>query len=236
MEEVFAGFAADGEAAGYVGARGEAALDGIADGHVFVLNFFADGDAFAMMLCGGGADVGKIIIEDDRAFIDTEREDEVGVHDAGVRVDHEIGIDPEIEGVALARGSDGIIERAGRIERTGLQATAFEILDGVFGVLDDAAESFVGVGNVIAAVEIIVDVHFPVAVERVDAAIEEVQFFGEFQRRDEYGNFAEKFCQRRGLAIEIDENKIFPGVDAHGNESVIGAIEIADALEFHHSF
>src|SRR5208337_1620021 len=27
----------------------------------------------------------------------------------------------------------------------------------------------------------------------------------------------------------------FPGVEAHGNEAVIGAVEIAHALEFHHA-
>ena len=139
MEEVFAGFAADGEAASDIGARTESALNRIADGHVFVLNFFADSDAFAMMLGSSGTDIGKIIIEDDRAFIDIQRKDEVGVHDAGVGVDHEIGIDPKIKGVSLACGTDGIVEGAGRIERTGLQTTALEILDGVLGVFDDAA-------------------------------------------------------------------------------------------------
>lgn len=106
VEEVFAGFAADAEAAGDVGAGVEAALDGVADGHVFVLHDFADGDAFAIVLFGGGADVGEIIVEDDGAFIGAERKNEVGVHHAFVGVDHEIRVDPEIEGAALARGAD----------------------------------------------------------------------------------------------------------------------------------
>ena len=106
MEEVFAGFAADAEAARYVGARVEAALDGVADGHVFVLDDFADGDAFAIVFFGGGADVGEVVVEDDGAFVGAEREDEVGVHHAFVGVDHEIRVDPEIEGAALAGGAD----------------------------------------------------------------------------------------------------------------------------------
>ena len=182
VEEVLAGFAADAEAARYVGAGVEAALDGVADGHVFVLDDFADGDAFAIVFFGGGADVGEVVVEDDGAFIGAEREDEVGVHHAFVGVDHEIGIDPEIEGAALAGGADfGVGVGVGR-ERAGLQAGAFEIFDGVFRVFDDAAEAFVGVGDVVAAVEIVVDVDLPVAIERVDAAVEVVELFGELER------------------------------------------------------
>src|ERR1700740_234378 len=53
MEEMFAAFTTDGEASGDVGAGAEAALHGIADGHVFVLNFFADADALAIVRGGG---------------------------------------------------------------------------------------------------------------------------------------------------------------------------------------
>ena len=236
MEEVFAGFAADAEAAGNVGAGVEAALDGVADGHVFVLDDFADGDAFAIVLFGGGADVAEVVVEDDGAFVGTERKDEVGVHHAFVGVDHEIGIDPEIEGAALARGADfGAGVFAGR-ERAGLQAGALEIFDGVFGVFDDAAQAFVGVGDVVAAVEIVVDVDLPIAIERVDAAIEVVEFFCELERGDEFGDGAEEFLERHGFAVEIDEDEIFPGVEADGDEAVVGAIEIADAVELDHAF
>jgi len=48
----------------------EASLDGIADGFVFILNFFADFDAGPIFLFGFLADVGEIVIEDDGAFID----------------------------------------------------------------------------------------------------------------------------------------------------------------------
>src|SRR6266436_2836856 len=59
MEEVFAGFATDGETPSHVGAGVEAALNGIANGHVFVLNFFADGDALAIVRFGGMADIDR---------------------------------------------------------------------------------------------------------------------------------------------------------------------------------
>jgi len=193
VEEVLTGFAADGQTAGDVSTGSQASLDGIADGHVFILNFFADGDAFAMELRSGRARVRKIIIKNDGAFIYRERENKVGVHHAGVGVDHEIRIDPQIESVTLACGANGRIESAGRVKRAGLQAGALEIFDGVFGVLDHAAEAFVGVGDVVTAIEIIVHIDFPVAVQRVDAAIEIVEFFAELKRSHEFGDFAEEF-------------------------------------------
>jgi len=72
---------------------------------------------------------------------------QVGVHDAFVGVDHEIWIDPEIEGAALARGGDagGGIGAGG--ERAGLRAGALEIFDRVLRVLDDAAQSLWACGT-----------------------------------------------------------------------------------------
>lgn len=235
MKEMLAGFAAGGEAAGHVGAGSEAALDGIADDHVFVLDLFTDSDAFAMVLCGGRAHVGKIIIKNDRALVHCKRENKIRVHHAGIGVDHEVGIDPKIEGMPLARGADGRIESAGGIEGRGLQAGTREIFDGVLVVFDDAAEALVGVGHVVAAIEIVVHIDFPVAIEGVDAAIEVVERFGELQRGGERGDFAEEFQEGRGFAVEIDEEEVFPDIEAYGNEAVIGAAEIADAFELHHA-
>ena len=69
MEEMLAGFAADGEAAGHIGTGVQAALDGVADGHVFVLDFFADGDAFFVVSFGGRTRVGEVVVEDYRTLI-----------------------------------------------------------------------------------------------------------------------------------------------------------------------
>ncbi len=103
---MFAGFAADGETSCDVSAGTEASLDGIADGFVFILNFFADFDASLIFLFGFLADVGKIVVEDDGAFIHGERDNEIRVHNAFIGVEHEIRIDPKIEGTALTRGGD----------------------------------------------------------------------------------------------------------------------------------
>ena len=71
VEEMFAGFTADRKTAGDVGAGVQPALDSVADGHIFVLNFFTDGDAFAIVSSGGGAGVGEIIVENDGALVGT---------------------------------------------------------------------------------------------------------------------------------------------------------------------
>src|SRR5882762_8733820 len=121
---MLARLAADREASGHVGAGVEAALYGIANGHVFVLNFFADGDALAIVQVGGMAGIGEIVVEDYGALVDGERDDEIGIHHAFVGVDHEIGIKPEIESAALARGGDtGVSIDAGRT-RARLEAAA----------------------------------------------------------------------------------------------------------------
>ena len=46
---------------------------------------------------------------------------------------------------------------------------------------------------------------------------------------------AEEVVQRRGAAVEIDEDEILPDIDANGHEAVVGAIEIADAVELDHA-
>jgi len=92
------------------------------------------------------------------------------------------------------------------------------------------------VGDVVAAVEIIVDVDLPVAIQRIDAAIEVVELFCELKRGNEFGDGIEEFLERHGFAVEIDEDEILPGVEADGDEAVVGAIEIADAVELDHAF
>src|SRR3974390_2482913 len=90
--------------------------------------------------------------------------------------------------------------------------------------------------NVIAPVEVVIDIDLPVAVERVDAAIKVMEFFGELRRRDERGDPAQKLVERRGFAVEIDEDEVLPGGHANGNEAVVFAVKIAHALQFDHAF
>src|SRR6202035_1621414 len=100
------------------------------------------------------------------------------------------------KGRALARGADRGLKRAGTIERAGLQAGPLDIFNGVLGVLDDAAKALVRVRHVIAPVKIVVHVDLPVAIQRVDAAIEILERLGDLEWGDEFGNFSQEFAQR----------------------------------------
>jgi hypothetical protein len=103
-------------------------------------------------------------------------------------------------------------------------------LHGIGAVIYFAVERGVDAGYVIA-LEIIVDVCLPVAVHLVGAALG--KFHGakvELLRLG--GQFAERVAQRRSLSIEIDEDKIEPFLDTHGNQTKFSGIEILDAFEF----
>src|ERR1700732_3500061 len=92
------------------------------------------------------------------------------------------------------------------------------------------------VRNVVAAIQIIIDVHFPVALQSVDAAIEVVQFFCQLQWRDDGWNASKKIGQRTSVRIEIHKYKILPGVHLYGHQAVSRTVEIADAVELNHPF
>ena len=82
----------------------------------------------------------------------------------------------------------------------------------------------------VAAVEIVVDEDLPVAVEGVGSALEEVQG-AEVERSNAGSKPAQKFCQRRGVGIEIDEDELLPGFDLDRNQPILRAVEAADAFE-----
>jgi len=72
MEEVLAGLAANGQAAGAIGTGFQAALHRLADAQVFILDASTDGDALLVVLAAGVAHVGEIEVEDDAAVIDID--------------------------------------------------------------------------------------------------------------------------------------------------------------------
>src|ERR1700760_795483 len=96
MEKVLARLTLHREAAGSIGARGKALLDGLANGNVFVLHLLAGNDAGDILFLPCGGYIGKVKVENNTAPIRTERKDQVGIHDALVNVDHEVGINPEV--------------------------------------------------------------------------------------------------------------------------------------------
>src|SRR6516225_10360625 len=89
--------------------------------------------------------------------------------------------------------------------------------------------------HVIPAIEIIVYIHLPVTLQGIDAAVEIMQLLGDLQGRYQGRDFPEEFRERRRVPIEIDENEILPGTNTHRHQSIVFALEIAHAFEFHYA-
>jgi len=207
---VLSGLPTYGEAACPIRPGGEATLDRFADGHVFVLNLVAGGDARGVVDVALRTDVGEEEVEDDFAAIGAKGEDQVGIHDAFVDVQHEVGVEPEVPGaVAVAGfGDNGVVVSRGfrGHHRAGLQAVMAAVFDGVVGVVEDAVEALVQVGDVVAAIEIVVDVDLPVAFERVLLAGVEVQG-AQAERGDLLGEIVQVIPERRGLGARLTKTK-----------------------------
>src|SRR5437870_5601998 len=155
VEQMLAGFAAGGEAAGIVGTGSETALYGFADRRVFLLDAIAGVDAREVSTACGFGNVGEVEVKDDVGAINAAGNDKIRVHSAFVAINHEIGVDPVVEGVATC------------CDRTGLQAKTLARFDLVIGVIENAVEILVKLRHMVATVEIVVDKNFPVASEGV---------------------------------------------------------------------
>src|SRR6266478_12499 len=89
--------------------------------------------------------------------------------------------------------------------------------------------------DVIAAIEVVVDVDLPVAGDVVFLAIEEVQF-AQAQGLTTSHQATQEITQRLGLKIEIDEYEGLPDLRLHRDQTVIATLEILHTDEFRHSF
>src|SRR5579885_2985241 len=89
-------------------------------------------------------------------------------------------------------------------------------------------------GNVVSTVEVIVDVHLPVAMDIITAAIEIMQL-ADAKRSNTSHHPAKEFIQRYCILIEIDEYETLPGFDADWEQSVLRSFEIFDTLKLRHS-
>src|SRR5204863_8681411 len=79
-------------------------------------------------------------------------------------------------------------------------------------------------------------VHFPVAMQRVNTAVEIFQLFCELEGRDNFRDGAQEIPQSRRTPIQVYIDKSFPGVHHHWHQSVFRAFEIADAFQLDHAF
>src|SRR5437762_11616075 len=84
-------------------------------------------------------------------------------------------------------------------------------------------------GNVVA-LEIIVDVNLPVAVDDVIAALREVQAL-ELEAVGLLGDLPQVGGKRLGLKIEIDENELAPGFAAQRHHAHGVAVEEFNAID-----
>src|SRR5271166_219835 len=235
MEQTLARFATDREAPCAVGSRMQAALHRLANPHILVIHAFAYGDALAIAFGGRIADIVEVEIEDHFAAIYAFGQHEVRVHVSPVKIDHKVGILPEVpRTISLARGRCRGID-SGRNHRTRLQAVPIFVLDGVLLVLEHAVECLVQMRHVVSAIEVVIDKHLPVAPQRVHAALEEMQM-REVERGDAAYQPAEKVGKRSGLRIEIHKDELLPRRDLHGHQTVLGAIEVAHAFKLRSAF
>jgi len=89
----------------------------------------------------------------------------------------------------------------------------------------------VQVRNVVAAIEIVIDVDLPIAVERVSAPLEEAEL-GNLERSETRHDGPKKFLERNGVRVEMDwvkmnrvkmnrvkknKDEVFPRIDRHGH-------------------
>src|SRR5580658_1428769 len=106
---------------------------------------------------------------------------------------------PEIPStIALAGGAGGSIF-CGSHHGTGLQAVTIFVLDGVLLVVEHGIQAFVQMRDVVAAVEVVIDKHFPVAMNVEGSAVEVVQL-ADAEGRNALDETAEKFGER-GCAV-----------------------------------
>ena len=175
MEEMFAGFAAHRQAAGIVRTRPQAALHRRADRDVLVLNLLADRDAVQVGRTRGLRHIREVEVEDHLGPVHTSRDDQVRVHRATVAVDHEVRDRSSSRRRARPVAPRGALSAPSLTIGLDCRQKRSPFVDRVFAVVEDAVEPLVEMRHVIAAVEIVVDEHLPVAVEGVRAPLHPVQ-------------------------------------------------------------
>src|SRR5262245_14102215 len=98
------------------------------------------------------------------------------------------------------------------------------VLDRVLAVVENAVEALVQMGHVIAAVEVVVDEHLPVAVESVVAPLHPVK-----PRKLERSNLVhelrgEEFFEGQSALGKANEYPVLPGGGGHRHESMFGEV------------
>jgi len=164
---MFACFATYGKSSSHIGARSNPLLHRFTDAHVFALYLVTGCNARRVVFMPLRVYIGKEEIEDDLAFTSAEGQHQVCIHNSFVDIDHEVGIEPEVPGsISFASSGDRNMFRAAN-HGTRLQAIVLAILNGVVGIVEHAVQALVQMRDVISAIEVVVYIYLPVAIEDV---------------------------------------------------------------------
>ena len=164
------------------------------------------------------------------------RDHEVDVHAATVTVDHQVRINPVVVRPVAASHRARLAIGAVADERARLQTETLAELDDVGAVLENAIEAFVQRGNVVAAIQIVIDENLPIAVERVMPLLQPEQVV-ETKALDAGQQIrAEKSVERRAASVDLDEDPFLPQTNLDRNETIHGRVEIAHAGKIRCSF
>src|SRR5580704_5023655 len=168
--------------------------------------------------------------EDGESFVVGERHDQICVEIVWINVEHETGKNPKIESFLKAGAwrieTFGFVFRFHRSNRRELLGIVAIGVGAILRVIDFAHEPGMRDGDVVA-LEIVVNVHLPIAIDDVVAALDGLQAL-ELEAARLFGNFAEICGERLGVGIEIDEDKLFPGFETQRKHAHGAAVE-----EFH---
>src|SRR2546422_646680 len=88
--------------------------------------------------------------------------------------------------------------------------------------------------NVISAVEVIIDEHFPVAMNVVHPAIKMMQLT-DAQGPDTLHQSSEKLRQGQGLSVQIHEYEFLPCLSLNRHQAILLPFEIFHSVELRHS-
>src|SRR5947208_10081849 len=169
MEQMLSCLTAHRESPRAVRPRLQPALHRLADIQIFLLNAITYRNTLLVVLAMCVADVSKIEIKNHMAMVDVDWEYQDRVHVAFVAIDHQIWILPEVPGSIALAGRAGRGISIGRNHGTCLQAIPILVLNGVFLVIENRIQSLMQMRNVVAAIEIVIDKDFPIAMNVVHA-------------------------------------------------------------------
>src|SRR5213593_3579688 len=238
LEVVHAVLAQRGEPAAGVGARPQSSLHLLTDRDVLLLDLVGECDRLLHRLpARAGARFGEVPLEDCQRPFGAVGEDDVGAQVVLVDVQHRVRKDPVVEGVLLrARHADVAAVAARHL--AGLQLPDRRVLLGVVAkrlhpvvvVLELLEETGVRDRKVVA-LEVVVDIHLPVARDVVVAALDQTHRVEVVAGPgDLRGDGANPVGERRGVGVEVDEDEGAESVHADRHEAEVGLVEVLCSL------